>query len=150
METPGMLSGHYYPSGRVCRCARFHQCVVTKKCQNYDAHNLQCNVCESRTNAHEIDPNSVPLGGHIPEGEYYPDLQDAITTLEDMLNTPFAHPDTESQTINSRNIARKYEREHKVTEMLSEFSSLGKLQIEEKLTEMYCDPDKRKIIGRID
>jgi hypothetical protein len=150
MEIPNICKGHLYPSARVPRCPRFHRCTVTNKCQNYDRHLLECNVCESRTNTHELDAACVPLGGHLAEGEFYPDLQDAIATLERMLGKAFAHPDNPSQTLNSRDIARNWEREAKVTEMVKTFSSIGALNMDEKIMEALVDEDTARLLGRLE
>ena len=150
MEIPNILRGHFYPSARVSRCPRFHRCTVTNKCQNYDRHLLECSLCEARTNTHEFDPDSVPLGGHLPEGEYYPDLQDAMAQLEKLLGKPFAHPDSESQTMASADIARKYERDHKIVETIKMFSATGALTMEEKIMQALVDPDTAKLLGRLE
>lgn len=150
MEIPNTLKGHYYPSSRVPKCPRFHRCTVTNKCQNYDRHLLECNICESRTNLHEVDGDSVPLGGHLPEGEYYPDLQDAFATLEKLLGTPFAHPDMVGQQINGADIARQWEKEHRVTEIIRRFSALGTLQMQEEIMNAMVDPNIANLLGRME
>lgn len=150
METPNIFKGHQYPTARTPRCPMFHACTVSKKCQNYDKHRLICTVCESRTNAHEVDPNSVPLGGHLPEGEYYPDLQAAMMELEKLIHKPLAHPDAKPQSIQGAAITRDYEREHKVTEMIRHFSSVGALHMEEKIMHAMVDPDIAQLLGRLE
>lgn len=151
MEIPNIVKGEFYPSSRVSRCSRFHRCTVTNKCQTYDRHLEECNVCESRTNTHELAPESVPLGGHLPEGEFYPDLQDAIGYLEKMLGRSFAHPDAEGQTVNTMDTARNWEKEQRVAEMVRQFSSEGKLTMEEKIMRTLVDPEMaQRILGRLE
>lgn len=150
METPNILRGYYYPTARTPRCPKFHACTVTKKCQNYDRHLLMCTLCEARTNTHDVDPNSVPLGGHLPEGEYYPDLQAAMVEMEKMLNKPFAHPDSKPQTIQGDAITRNYEREHRVIETIRQFSSTGALHMEEQILNALVDPDLAQLLGRLE
>lgn len=150
MEIPNLVKGYFYPSSRVCRCPRFHRCTITNKCQSFDLHLLECNVCEQRTDVHEHDPESVPLGGYLPEGEYHPDLQDAFANLERMLHKPFAHPDQEAQTLNSYDIAEKYQREKKITDMLTMFSSVGALSMDEKIMNALVDPETAKLLGRLE
>ena len=150
MDVPNAFKGYYYPSSRVARCSRFHMCTVTKKCQNFDRHLLECSVCESRTNAHLLDSDSVPLGGHLPEGEYYPDLQDAFGELERMVGRPFAHPDQESQTLNSADIARNWEREQRTIETIQTFSSVGALGMDEKIMQTLVDPETARLLGRME
>lgn len=150
MEIPNVLRGHLYPTSRVSRCPRFHMCTVTKKCQNYDRHQLDCSVCESRTNAHLIDPESAPLGGHIPEGEYYPDLQDAMGQLEKRLQKPFAHTDATSQSINQYSNYEQNTRTEQITEMIRTFSSSDRLRIEEQIMHCLVDEDTRKLLGRLE
>jgi hypothetical protein len=150
MDTPTTLKGHFYPSSRVSRCIRFHACTVTKKCQNFDRHLQECNLCESRTNTHEVDPDSVPLGGHLPEGEYYPDLQDAFAQLEKLIHKPFAHPDAETQNFNSVDIARNWEREHRITETIRHFSSVGALSMDENIMQALVDPELAALLGRME
>ena len=150
MEIPNNLKGHFYPSSRVARCPRFHMCTVTKKCQNYDRHLLQCSICELRTNTHEIDPDSVPLGGHLPEGEFYPDLQDAFAGLERMLGKPFAHPDAEGQSVNSYDISRQRERESHIIEVIKNFSAVGALSMDEKIMHALVDPELANLLGRME
>ena len=149
MEINTILKGYYYPSSRICKCPRFHMCTVTHKCQNYDQHNLECEVCEQRTDTHKIDPNSVPLGGHIAEGEIYPDIQDAIMQLQRMIQKPFAHPDTESQVMSANDIASKYHHDRKVTEMLRMFGSCGRLTMEEKIMQALVDESTSEYLGRL-
>ncbi len=150
MEIPNTLKGNFYPSSRVSRCPRFHMCQVTKKCQSFDRHLQECNLCESRTNTHELDPDSVPLGGHLPEGEYYPDLQDAFAELEKMIGKPFAHPDMEEQHLNNADIARNWEREQRVVKTIQEFSSAGSLAMEEKIMQAMVDPEVAQLLGRME
>lgn len=149
MEIPSLLAGYYYPTRNAYRCPKFHMCTVTKKCQNYDRHDLACTICETRTNASELSPDSAPLGGHLPEGEFYPDLQDAIGQLERRMNKSFAHPDVESQKFNPVDIARQQDKEHKIVEMIRTFSSVGKMRMEEEIMHAMLDEETRKILGRI-
>lgn len=150
MEIPNIFKGYYYPSDRTVRCPRFHRCVITNKCQNYDRHLLECNVCESRTDTHEYHQKDIPLGGHLPEGELYPDLQDAITTLERKMCRAFSHPDTEHQNTRLLDVADNYSKEVKLINMTKTFSSLGVLQMEEEIVNHYVDEETAKLLGRIE
>lgn len=142
METPNVLKGYLYPSSRVCRCPRFHACIATKKCQNYDPHQLDCSVCEQRTTLNDN------LGGFLPEGEYVPDLQDAIHTLEEQLNKPMAHPDQQGQK--GEDITNKYNKERKAADMLAHFMNDGTITMEEKIMYAMSDPETAKLLGRME
>jgi hypothetical protein len=150
MEIPNSLKGYFYPSSRVSRCPRFHACTITKKCQNFDRHLYECILCEQRTNTHELDSDSVPLGGYLPEGEYHPDLQFAFAELERMTGRPFSHPDDEGQTMNSTDIARKWEREHRVVETIRQFTQLGSMTMDEKIMHALVDPELAELLGRME
>lgn len=150
MNTPNILAGYFYPSTMVSRCPRFHACTISKKCQNYDAHNYECAMCESRSNAHERDPNSVPLGGYLAEGEYYPDLQNSIMELERLLNKSFAHPDMEPQKYNTLDVANNMERERKIVDSIQHFTQLGKFTMEEKIMQAIVDPSLKDLLGRLE
>lgn len=150
MDTPNALKGHFYPSSRVSRCSRFHACTVTKKCQNFDRHLYECTLCEQRTNTHELDPDSVPLGGFLAEGEYSPDLQFAFAELERMIGKPFSHPDAESQVMNTADISRKWEREHRIVETIKNFTQLGGMTMDEKIMQALVDPELANLLGRME
>lgn len=145
METPAILKGYLYPSVRVERCPRFHKCIVTHKCQNYDPHQADCQWCETRP-----IPKSTNLGGILPEGKLMPDLQDAIRCVQTVMKRPFAHPDNEMQKINGRDIERKYEKFTRSQEMLASFATSGLVDIEEKVTCAMYDLEKKKLLGRIE
>jgi len=126
METPPLLKGYLYPSSRVTRCPRFHACIISKKCQTYDKNQLDCTLCERA-----VDP-PIDLGGHIPEGEYYPDIQHAIKVVQDRLILPMAHPDQTPQSV-SADIVDQQSKLRKSTEILERFVHKGVLQITDEL-----------------
>lgn len=144
METPAMLRGYLYPSVRVSRCPRFHRCIITHKCQNYDPHQVDCQFCETRCQP------AQNLGGIIPEGELIPDLQDAVRCVQQTMMRPFAHPDAPVQKINGREIARTHDKFTKSQQVLSSFASTGLLDIEEKVKSAMYDLEKKKLLGRIE
>lgn len=150
MDVPNPMKGEFYPSNRVSRCPRFSRCTVSNKCQNYDRHLLECNVCESRTNTHEVDPVSVPLGGYLPEGEYHPDMQDALQQLERLCGRPFSHPDAVPTTQSGADIASKFEKEKKIADMVAMFSRVGPMQMEEVIMQALVNEDTAKLLGRIE
>ncbi len=145
MDTPNLLKGYLYPSSRVCRCPRFHACTVTKKCQNYDPHQLDCSICETR-----VPETRDQIGGMLAEGEYYPDIQDAIHTIETRLHKPMAHPDYEGQEINGADITAKYEKERRAAEVLRMFTTDGSMTMEEKIMHAMVDEETRKMLGRME
>ena len=65
--------GFLYPSQNRSRCAAFHPCLLTQKCQSYNRNSLVCNLCESRI---MVGDTNVQFGGYISEGEIMPDLQE--------------------------------------------------------------------------
>ncbi len=144
METPPLLKGYLYDSTRVCRCPRFHACTISKKCQNYDPNQLDCSLCETA-----VDP-PIDLGGHLPEGEFYPDIQDAIKTVQEALNKPLAHPDQEAQKINGPEITNQYNKTRKSIEMLKRFQGKGVLKMTEEWEDVNVDPEIAKLFGRVD
>lgn len=150
MEIPNAFKGHYYPSSRIARCPRFHRCIVTNKCQSFDRHLLECNLCESRTTSHETDPDAVPLGGHLAEGEFYPDLQDAIRQLELRMNIPFIDRNAEVEVHNSVDIVEEYRREKRITDMIQKFTTVGPLKMDEAIVNTYVDPETAKLLGRLE
>lgn len=143
-----MFAGYLYPTSTVSRCPRFHQCKISQKCQNFDKHNLECSVCEQRTNTHEIDPNSVPLGGILPEGEYIPDLQDAIVTLEKRIRKSYVTYDGE-RSHNNAEIVDKALKERKASDMLARYMGKTEHQMEEEIYRTLLSGDEAETIGRL-
>ena len=136
MNTPNTLSGYLYPSDRISRCPRFHACLASKKCQNYDPHQLDCSVCESRIN------NNENLGGYVGEGTHMPDVQDDVRTLEKMKHQLMADPDAEGQLINGHRITEEYNEYRRASERLGKFSQYTRMQLEEEYSEtVYLNKD---------
>lgn len=144
METPAILKGHMYPSARVERCPRFHRCVATHKCQNYDLHQVDCQFCESRCSIHRH------LGGLIPEGKILPDIQDAIRCVQETMKLAYAHQDASGQKINGRDISRTYDKFQKATRVLNLFASTGLTDIKEKSCLAMYDVEQQKLLGRME
>lgn len=144
MEIQSILKGFLYPSTRVSRCPRFSECTISHKCQNYDQHCLECAICESR-----VDPPES-IGGYIPEGEYLPDMQDAVKKVTEQMLKPFAHPDSDGQRMNGFEITDKYNDFRQATEVLNKFASENKMKLEEKVEEMWVDSDVANLLGRLD
>ena len=138
METPNILKGFLYPSSRVSRCPRFSECLVSKKCQNYDPHQLDCAVCESR-----VTPQYF-LGGYVPEGEYYPDVQAAFKIITKRLHKAIAHPDSPHMSFNLGDIVEEQEKFNKSTEILRKFQAEKKLDLEETITNNLGEIEARK------
>jgi hypothetical protein len=145
METPNLAKGYLYPSQRVARCPRCHLCAISHKCQNFDQHNLECAVCESRS-----PMGQDKLGGIIPEGEFVPDLQDAIHTVEQMMGNPMTHPDQEGQTIKPYDISSNYDKVKKSTELLSKFLNRPDTTMDEQIMEAMVDEETKKLLGRME
>ncbi len=129
MNTPNTLSGYLYPSDRISRCPMFHACVASKKCQNYDPHNLQCNLCESRIS------NNENLGGYIAEASHMPDIQADVRTLEKMKHMAMADPDFEGQLINGHRITEEHNEYRRAAERLGTFSKYSRTHLEEEYSE---------------
>lgn len=144
MDTPNLLKGSLYPTSRVSRCSRFSACVVCKKCQNFDRHLLECNVCENRVHG----PDSPPKCDHLPEGEYIPDIQHTIRFIEEMRRAPMAHPDRESQAIDPIDISNQLEKTREATDMLEKFSSMPGTSMEEQTMRAWINEETRSEIGR--
>lgn len=144
METPNLLRGEFYETSRISKCPRCHLCLVSKKCQNYDPHSLECEVCENR-----VSPN-YNIGGYIPEAEYIPDLQHSIVVIQQAKRAAFAHPDAEGQSIDIDNVTQKHNNIHKAIEQLANFSSMGKLQLEETIERIAVNPEMKELLGRIE
>lgn len=88
MDTPSILRGFYYDTRYQRRCGMYHQCLLTKKCQNYDKNNPMCSHCETRC----LPPKD--LGGLTPEPVLGTDYQNSIKELEDITGRPyFTDPD---------------------------------------------------------
>ena len=143
METPNILKGALYPSSRRSVCPRFHACIVSKKCQNFDQHMLECIICESRVDGAPM------IGGYIPEGEYYPDLQDAIHTIEDRLHRPLADPNDDGQKMDQFDVSQKYQKERKAADMMHAFLN-GPGSMEEKIVNAMVDPKLARLLGRME
>ena len=77
LTTPSLLRGFFYSTTKMRRCRAYHPCVATFKCQNFDRHNLHCQICESR-----VWPRLPRTGGYIPSGEYLADLQETIKQVQ--------------------------------------------------------------------
>lgn len=136
MNTPNTLSGYLYPSLRVNRCPRFHACLASKKCQNYDQHNLECQVCETRTSDKEN------IGGYVAEGTYMPDVQDDVRTMEKMKHQLMADPDRETQTINGHRITQEHNEYRRASERLGAFAKYSRMTMEEEYSEtVYLNKD---------
>lgn len=147
MEIGNLLRGALYPSTRVSRCPRFSRCTMCQKCQNFDRHNLECNHCENRLRIYE--DNRVKrqlLCEHIPEGEFFPDLQDCKKEIESYLKKPAVHPDQKGQSVGGVEITRKMERIRKATEIMHAF--LGKPKISEEVVRVWIDSGEADKIGR--
>lgn len=136
MNTPPLLRGGLYPSQLCSRCPRFHPCTVTKKCNNFDQHQPDCQMCESL-----VRP-PVHVGGYTPEGEFVPDLQDAMAILSRARRTPVAHPDMEAQPVDSIQITNTYERERKAADLLAAYSSLGAMDMYEETKEAAAEYER--------
>lgn len=145
-ETSTLLKGYMYPSAQVARCPRYHRCLISNKCQSYDAHQADCAVCETR-----VDPPGR-LGGILPEGKYIPDLQDAISTIEKNLKVSFAHRDARMhKDPNSVEMTQKWDRLQKSVEMCKQFMAEGTwTSLDEKVMNAVYDTQQKKFLGRID
>lgn len=143
-EISTVLKGYNYPSTHVARCPRFHRCLISNKCQSYDPHQPDCAVCETR-----VDPPGK-LGGLLPEGKYMPDLQDAVHTLEQLKQTPFAHRDQPGQKVEStQEINANFSRMRRSIEMCKMFLDEGYWKMEEKVVDALYDVNKKQLLGRI-
>lgn len=103
MQVPNLLMGELYPSTRVARCPRFSRCEVCQKCQNYNRHLLDCNLCESRLRVYEDPASGRPkirrhVCTHIADGEYIPDLQVALRTIRKHLLRPAISYNIDTET----------------------------------------------------
>lgn len=93
MTIPSVRRGFLYPTMLQSRCPRHHSCLITKKCQNYDRHNSECVMCESR-----VRP-ARDLGGLLPEGAYLFDAQATVKKISDQMGCQFGDPNAETRTM---------------------------------------------------
>jgi hypothetical protein len=139
MQIANQLRGFNYPTFKTERCPKFHRCIVTSKCQNFDRHSNICQNCESR-----VRP-PIGIGGLLPEGELEPDVQEAVKTIQRILNRPMMHPDVDqSLEINQNMInAKKLEESNKVIEEWTNKNSIIDqdvvVSVDEKYGEMLSD-----------
>lgn len=143
MEIPNLCRGFNYPTSRYAKCPRFHACFISKKCQNFDKHNFECAQCESR-----VRP-ITQAGGYLPEGEYMPDLQDAMSLLEKTLKRAMVDPDADGQVMNSVDVTRDWERVTRASETLKAFMT-DKAQLEETVMHALVDPELASKLGRLE
>lgn len=143
MNIPNVAKGHLYPSTLRTRCPRFHRCTITNKCQSYDRTRLECQVCESR-----VRP-PLMVKGVLAEGEFEPDLQDAMKVMRDAIRRPHAHPDQEAQKIDGYEISEKYDRVRKATEVLRMFQTAGMFSLRGQVEQAYLNPEARRMLGRL-
>jgi hypothetical protein len=113
VESSYFLRGHYYDTKKSKKCSRFHPCVVTQKCQNYNRHCQECFICEQR-----IYP-PANLGGMISEGENVPDVQLATIQTQYLMAKAFNSPDAEAQIINGSYIEAEYWRQKERNDILA-------------------------------
>lgn len=129
MEIPLAAKGYLYPSSRISRCPFYHRCLISNKCQSYDAHCHACVTCES------MNPYEDKLGGYLPEGEYIPDLQDSIATVEKSMGLAMAHVDHEFQKVDGEDITLQHEKTRKASDQLNQFLSKSMVEIEDEILE---------------
>lgn len=147
MTAPNLIRGFLYPSQYRSRCHRFHACIVSQKCQNFDRHNRECITCESRMIGAKAA--KVQFGGFIAEGTYSPDLQDAMKCFQDRMQMRLSHPDRE-MTQNSYDIVNKSDRLRRATDKIEAFSNMVGLELEHTVANAWYDPKNRKLCGRLD
>jgi hypothetical protein len=121
----------------------FHACQATKKCQNFDSHRLQCQVCEER-----VRP-STTVRGYLAEGEYMPDIQHALAILTRKIKKAMADPNRPGQKISGYDISKKYDQTRKATEMLSRFSNIIGMKLTEEVERVRISEEERQYLGRI-
>ncbi len=135
-----VLRGHLYPSNLHSRCPRFHACIATKKCQNFDCHRLDCQLCESL-----VRPNEL-VGGYLPEGEFVPDVQHALKILEVEKKIAWSSPDGQPNTQRGDQITAQYEQQRRATEVLSRFSGKTNMQIQQEIAKDENAPYRGKVV----
>lgn len=143
MEIPNISRGFNYPTSRFSKCLRFHPCFISKKCQNFDKHNFECMQCESR-----VRP-IIQAGGYLPEGEFMPDLQDAMVVLEKTLKRAMVDPDADGQIMNSIDVTRDWERVTRASDKLKAFMR-DKATLEEEVVHALVDPELAEKLGRLE
>lgn len=143
-DVPLLLRGSLYNTSRFSKCPMQSICIVTKKCNNFDPHRLQCDVCESA-----VRP-STNVGGVLPEGEYIPDLQHAIKIFTDKVKKALADPDRVGQKYCAYDVTKKYDEVRKSTDMLAKFSSIVGMKFTEEVENYYLSGEDRNLLGRIE
>jgi hypothetical protein len=137
---PNIARGFFYPTSLRSRCPNFSRCIVTNKCNNYDAHNRVCALCETR-----VRPNHN-LGGLKPELEFEDDVQNAVKIMRDALNAPMvdqnAHTSTASVDI---------EEMHKLQESMAIYSKWSNLTqtTEEDATVEMSEEEYHRVMREI-
>jgi hypothetical protein len=80
-----------------------------------------------------MNPYEDKLGGYLAEGEYVPDLQDSIATIEKSMGVPMAHIDNDFQKIDGEDITLQHDKTRKAADQLNQFLSKTMTQIEDEL-----------------
>lgn len=153
MEVNTSLRGHLYPSRTTSRCPRFHACIITQKCQNYDPHRMDCSLCELRVRRKLLIPkDDVPLGGCLPEGQHQPDMQDAIKIIQEARGQALFHVDQEKTRMERTvDISNKLTRLRKATDMMALMNAAGMYRItEEDIKNGHVTPETLEGLGRIE
>jgi hypothetical protein len=141
-QGPHVVRGYRYDTLLKKKCAVYHPCQVTNKCQNFDRHNRRCFLCEQR-----VRPQ-MNLGGYLPEGEYIPDLQNSVRTIELKLNTPLTHPDQEGQVMNMAEVELDRKEERKALDVIDRFLGMDNVSIEEGVQDIWVNRDEvEKYLG---
>lgn len=81
------------------------------------------------------------LGGYVPEGEYLPDLQDAVRTMEKTIHKSMAHPDNPTQALNGEEITNTWKKETLAAKMLEGFLDQTPANLENKIVKAMLDPN---------
>lgn len=92
-----------------------------------------CRVCESNFN-----PSPPDLGGVMAEGEFLPDLQNDVMTIQKARNLLLADPNAEGQKIQPYVIERQYE---KAKEAAANIAKYGAKTSEQIIEEIQINPN---------
>jgi recombinational DNA repair protein RecR len=86
MDVPNALRGYRYPTSKIARCPSFSRCRACSACQNYDPHQHECIICESR----KPESNICSLERHSDHTQW------CFIELERKFGKPLYHPDNKS------------------------------------------------------
>lgn len=135
MNVHPLKRGLLYSTTLTSKCPNFSKCLASNKCTNFNLHNQMCKVCESN-----FHPRPNDIGGCLAEGEFLPDIQNDVATLQKARNLAIADPNAEGQKIQPFVIEREFE---KAKEAAANLAKYGAKTYEELVDTVKVDLNNR-------